>query len=204
MDLLTKICNYLAQPLPSYAEGVDLLETIDQAAGFRRLGYVTPSDRERLREKLQGVADLLSQTSGQPAPKVVAPEPLEPEAIQRLREDLKAALKKRSFLHAEMTLEARKPESEERKTRLFDLAKEIMENVQPVIDRAYDQIQDFEKTGLAPKSGSFEQGEAAARKKASVRASISRYKKLLKSAQTDDERQALEEKILAKSEELLF
>lgn len=203
MDLLTKICNYLAQPLPSYAEGVDLLETIDQAAGFRRLGYVTPSDRERLREKLQGVADLLSQTSGQPAPKVVAPQPPEPETIQALREELKSAFKRRSFLHAQLVLEARKPESEERRTLLFDLAKQMMEQVQPVIERIYEQIQEFEKTGLSPRAGSFEEGEAAARKKASVRASISRYKKLLSSAQTEEERETIEQKILQKQEELL-
>jgi len=107
-----------------------------------------------------------------------------------------------SYNHALMSSACQEEATPERKAKLFEYAKKIMDEIQPAIDETYNQISHWKETGQAPPEGTVEDGIRMQKRVASLRSSISRYRRQLRE-ETDPERRAeLEKKIEALSEQL--
>ena len=99
----------------------------------------------------------------------------EPEPITALRNRARLLHKTESASHAEMRL------TDDRKRR-YALAFEIMVTIRPALDAIYDQIREWEKTGLLPTNPNTEgdrSGEATLRRLLNLRSHVCKLRKEL-------------------------
>jgi len=126
------------------------------------------------------------------------PTPSAPnEALIALRAQLKKLMKRRAFLHGRMVFTSEEPPGPARKKKLHDLARLLMEEVQPPIDRTIEKLNRIEATGEVPadlRPPAFDEAAALIRRRNSKRSSLSRYRALLKKEDLDDPARAHYEK----------
>ncbi len=201
MDLKTRVSTFLDNPSSPYSDGVAILEAVGLADGFRRVGHITPSDRDRLREKLEALAAILDNQPGSEAPAVRTEAPADGDQVQRLREQAKALHKRQSFVHARMVEISSHPDGPERKKQLYELAAEMMTEIVPALDRIYDNIRNFERTGelLYPISSEATKTADLVRARNTERTNASRWRKLIRANEDNPEKLAYYQNKLGES-----
>lgn len=172
-----------------FPTGVMLLRELGgDTSDFEEKTAATASraDRERLRERL-----LARQYAGREYPTEAAvplPPPdskrAEPPAITDLRERAKGLHKRHAAVHAEMRL------AKSRADR-YALAREIMVEILPELDKTYDRIRKFKATGeIVTDAPPIERDGVVLMKKInSFRSQISMWEKELRSADITPKRQ---------------
>jgi vacuolar-type H+-ATPase catalytic subunit A/Vma1 len=187
----------------AFSKGVRLLEAAGgDVKSFQKAlsrPFVLPADRQRLNEALKNVAPRLVETRQHSKPKPAAKKAVqeEPEEVAALRERGKKLLKKRAFLRGQLV-------AVETDADRYRLAREIMNEVTPAIDRTYDQIRAYEKNGTIPpmpeEKDIMRQAVDMFRRRESLRTIIARKKRELKTLK-GAERTTLEVDILENEEE---
>jgi hypothetical protein len=139
----------------SFASGTDMYRRAGGGALLSvfqaecRKAFIGPGMYERLKEALLPLA------SAAPEDRVYLPPPTtpsEPDSVADLRAQGKSWKKRESFIHAQLVTTSQLPPSPEREKKLLELATELMEEITPELDRIYDSIREFERTGKAPLS----------------------------------------------------
>jgi len=126
------------------------------------------------------------------------PTPTAPtEALAALRAELKQLMKRRAFLHSRLVFTSEQPPGGQRKKKLHAMARQLMEEVQPPIDRIIEKLDHIEATGEVPadvRPPAFDAAADLIRRRNSRRSSLSRYRALLKQESLDDKTRAHYEK----------
>ena len=126
------------------------------------------------------------------------PTPTAPaEALAALRAQLKELMKRRAFIHGRLVFASEEPPGPARKKKLHALAVQLMEAVQPPIDRIIERLDHIEATGEVPadvRPPAFDEAAELIRRRNSRRSSLSRYRALLKEEGLDDKTRAHYEK----------
>jgi hypothetical protein len=156
MSLEREIRNWLSSD-GSFASGVDLYSRTGggpHLADFRSYcsrQYLPPGAKDQLRQILEKTAPREAEALyiTKPAPVSQATQQ-EPESVSALREQGKAVKKRESYLHAQMVFLSRQAETPERKEELYSIAQELIDEITPELDRIYDTIKEFERTGKVP------------------------------------------------------
>ena len=159
MSLEREIRNWVNSE-GSFASGVDLYRRVGggpHLADFRSYcsrQYLPPGAKDQLRQILEKIAPREAEALDitKPGPPASQAAQQEPESVSALREQGKAVKKRESYLHAQMVFLSRQPETPERKKELYTIAKELIDEITPELDRIYDAIKDFERTGKQPMS----------------------------------------------------
>lgn len=209
MALADEIKTYLASP-GSFAAGLALLRRAAQVPpGLERAAwnpYVPTWARHRLEEELAKVGSLLSASSVVPPrvefqrdSKTDSPG-VEPEDVRQLRARGRHLMKLRASKHAAIVLAAEEPDTPEREKRLFEMAREMMEEITPAVTKVYEALAEYEATGILTKveQTEFEKGFRQARRINSLRASLSRFRKLHEREKDHAQRRYYARKILEK------
>lgn len=140
----------------SFASGLHLLRAtgatipaaLERAAGA---SFVDPAAKDLLRSRLQALRPAQEEApANKPAHKPVkqrytaptgdSPTPVE---VLTLKERGKTLLKQQARLHALLC-------AAETDAERYEIAREMMEDVIPMIDSVYNSVRDWEKTGMAP------------------------------------------------------
>jgi hypothetical protein len=188
----------------AFREGVQLLEAAGgDSKRFQQAlsrAYVLPADRQRLQEALQKCLEQLIDDdlpAKVPVKATKAASATEPESIQALRAKGKKLLKRRAFLRGQLS-------SADTEQERYRLAREIMNEITPDIDRTYAEIREYEKNGTVPpmpeEKDIMRQAVDMFRRRESLRAIIARKKRTLEGIK-GKERAALELDILENEEE---
>lgn len=179
--------------------------------GFARGGWVPRPERETLEGHLLAAAKSASTTT-KAIPTAAPPRPIEPPRADKNGKKgdeppeivaLRAAAiplhKEHSHLHALLT--AAKTDKER-----FALADKIMRDIIPALDRIYDRIREWEKTGTLPAiptaAAPVADGAKLVKRLQSLRAQRSRIRKELAAAKTDAERVKKAEEIQKRETEI--
>jgi len=189
-------------------------QTMHLLSGFARGGWVPATEREMLESYLLAAAKAAPtepKTASEPTVRVVmhdhptaAPTKKghEPHEIVALRQSAIPLHKRHSHLHALLTAATTD-------NARYELAAEIMERVIPPLDRTYDQIREWQRTGTLPSTATVAangttspDGAALMKRLHSLRAQRSRLRKELAAAKTDSERVAKAEEIQKRETEI--
>lgn len=185
----------------SFAKGCQLFDIAGgrsaQLDRLRQKRFVGTADKEFLRKQLQALATHLPDS---PDADQVAKIPLqEPTSILMLRDEGRKLKKRESFIHAHLVAEAF---AEADQKNLFQLAKEMMEDIHPRLDDVYDTIRDYERDGTLPpdeKQKVIAEAVEKMSKRTNMRTRIYRLQKRLKDPDlSDEDRAAYEEEIKEK------
>ena len=224
MALVKQIQNWFAKN-GSFIEGTTLLmQTGANTARFQRYfsaPYVPEPVERQLRTLLTAYLDIHANDlpvedaqAVETAPEAskmtenrtnvqnsVIPNLEEPLQILALRQEARKLHKRQAMLHGQLSVVATDGER-------YELAKEIMEEVIPNLDRIYDTIRAWEKTGDLPTAAKsddgFRRGVELMKRLNSLKPRISRLKSLLKKTSPDpDERQKYEKELKEKELEVL-
>lgn len=185
----------------SFAKGCQLFDIAGgrsaQLYRLRQKRFVGTADKEFLRKQLQALATYLPDS---PDANQVAKIALqEPTSILMLRDEGRKLKKRESFIHAHLVAEAF---AEADQKNLFQLAKEMMEDIHPRLDDVYDTIRDYERDGTLPpdeKQKVIAEAVEKMSKRTNMRTRIYRLQKRLKDPDlSDEDRAAYEEEIKEK------
>jgi hypothetical protein len=122
----------------SGGQSVDLAKILDKK-------FISSKDKALLRDLLD---QLLQTLPDEVAPLALAEVAMsEPTSIVLLREEGKKLKKRESFVHAHLVAEAFGNADQ---GKLYEFAKEMMEDIHPQLDDVYDTIRSFEKDGTLP------------------------------------------------------
>lgn len=133
------------------AGGGDLLPELEQQL---QRDWVTPGAYDRLRVALHLVHDRLGGEAPALTRKSSAPTANdEPETVLALRRQGRLLKKRESDVHGQLRALANLPNPAEHEARLYELATEMMEDIQPALDEAYGQLREWEQTGRLPVPG---------------------------------------------------
>lgn len=162
-----------------------------------RKRFVGSADKAILRKHLQELAATLPDEVDTVSAVEVALK--EPTSIMLLREEGRKLKKRESFVHAHLVAEAF-AEADEKK--LYQLAREMMEELHPRLDEVYDTIRDYEKDGTLPpdeKQQVIAEAVEKMSKRTNMRTRIYRLQKRLKDPELSaEDRAAYEQEIKEK------
>ena len=199
--LVEKIEAFLRADSFSFSRGLELLESIygrtGQLSKYKYAPFVPNTAREDLKKQLAEAIRLLSSTD-KPAEDLledIADQVDQvPLKIRQAKTAQKRIYKRSSFVHAAMVQEAF---GEARQEKLFQYAKEMMEDIQPQINHYSNIITTYKKTGVIVGQSSLEADKAVELTKRinSLRSSISRYRRLLRDSPGDLKKRYYREKL---------
>ena len=224
MSLVQQIQNWFARD-GSFIEGTTLLmQTGAITSRFQRYfsaPYVPDEIERQLKASLVAYLDIHANDipirEAQPVEKVKKPVGMsenrtivqnpdipdleEPIQILALRQEARKLHKRQAMLHGQLSVVASDGER-------YELAKEIMEEVIPNLDRIYDTIRAWQKTGELPTAAKsddgFRRGVELMKRLNSLKPRISRLKALLKKTNLDPkERQKYEKELREKELEVV-
>lgn len=207
-NIIQEVREFLETDGP-WSEGIRLARLLDLPAGrtYSTLSISTLQFQE-LRKQLSEALEFLDQGEAAqafPDRETISDKggrreiPAPKQVIKKLKEQAKALHKKQSMLHGQLSVVKT---DEER----YEIARQIMEEVIPDLDRLYDEIREIEQTGeviAVHARRDFYQGIELEKKRHSIRSSISRFKRLLREQPGDPvKEQEYRKKILLKEKEL--
>lgn len=197
----------------SYRHGLELYEKAGPGpdwAYLKKFKYSSPG-AEVIKKLVDGLKDVFKvmdpavDLKGDPAgtsnKNEIKPVSIEPGSIQRLKQDQKDLLRRRSKVHAELCLIAQQPESPERANELHERAVELMNNIIPRLDRIYETLERYKTSGELPEEEA-NKGIELYKKLSSFRSSLSRFKRLQRSNKDQIKAQYYEHKILTLQSEI--
>lgn len=214
MSAKTNIAIWLSQG-GSFAEGLSLYRAYGDGRNLRKLEavekmtFVPPSAKQLLHECLKAIPDVPDAIDDKPRRSTPrsSPNPDEPTEITTLRQRGRMLKKRESYLHAELVMVSNQPPSEERKEKLFELAREILVDIEFELDKVYGSIREWEEDGTLPVAGKqliVQETVAKMKKRESLRTRISRVRGWLDGGKkiTDQERKEYEKELLEKGAQL--
>lgn len=187
----------------SFAEGYQLFQVSGARSALlnkiAQKNFVGSADKAILRKQLEEIAAALPDEVKQTLAAQVALK--EPNSIILLREEGRKMKKRESFVHAHLVAEAF---AEADPAKLFELAKEMMEDIHPRLDDIYDTIREYERDGTLPPDEKQKVIADAVKKMSrrdNMRTRIYRLRKMLKDPELPDEdRQRYEAEITEKEQ----
>jgi len=184
----------------SFREGVQLLELIGGKAKdflpYLNNHCIAPKTKAALRAAIESHLPSLTTHA--------IPLPSEPDVITQYRQMGRRSLKIQADLHTKMKVAATD-------TERYEIARQLMEEVIPEIDRIYDAIRAYENDNIIPASPEVDAVRIAAKKLVKekyLHDRIIRLNRFLESGQrnnkplTDTERSEYEKEVLEKTAEL--
>ena len=173
--------------------------------GFEQAGFVPADVQQRLNQGLRAYLQKYPITPDTKAPKeklqvikIVKIKGTEPEAITDLRAKAKNLHKLHSHLKAQLSTVGNDSDR-------YNIADQIMQKIIPGLDRIYDQIRHWEKTGNLPallEQHLIDNPRAIANRINTLASRISKLRRFLKGDLVDKKRAKYEKELLAKEIEL--
>lgn len=213
MGIREKIEKWLSEGQP-FGMGVNIYMECGPNAGlarrltkYRTAPRIPPYYREKLKYALLEIRAKTPPVAGDPPTADPAnPDPStpqkpttpkdkptpredEPDAVTILRKQARRLLKEKSAIHTEMRLAGTD-------ARRYELADRIMRKIEPELDRIYDTIRDWKRTGELPRTATqISEADRARREavelmqeRAAIRTRISRVKRAITKATNKAER----------------
>lgn len=209
-NLVAEIETFLRSNNRPFSYGLELYERAFGNKGnlskYKYASFIPGNAKTELRAGLAKALKFLSATYSTKAAEEIRQNFKDqaeeiPPKISQARKELKRIYKRSSFIHGAMVQEAL---AEARQDKLFAYAKEMMEEIQPEINRFSEMINTYKKSGRLIGYSSLEADKAVELIKRinSLRSSISRYKRLRRAENDKLKQMYYERKINEKKEAL--